>query len=102
MSVSSCFVMKEFGDEVIGKKWICLERNTLHRVWGISEGEREPGNTMWLVFLGWVTSWANKWECYSNYFGDGIGISRNWAFGPFMVGLGTVMGESVIQHAYVL
>ena len=26
-------------DKVIGKKWIYLERNTLHRVWAISEGE---------------------------------------------------------------
>ena len=51
---------------------------------------------MWLVFLGWVTSWANEWECYSNYLREGIGISRNWSLGPFMVGLGTVMGESVI------
>jgi len=25
---------------VIGKKWIYLERNILHRVWAISEGKR--------------------------------------------------------------
>ena len=27
-------------DKVIGKKWIYLERNTLYRVWAISEGKR--------------------------------------------------------------
>ena len=27
-------------DKVIGKKWIYLERNTLYRVWAVSEGER--------------------------------------------------------------
>ena len=36
-------------DKVIGKKWTCLERNTLHRVWAISEGRRPP-NMAWLVF----------------------------------------------------
>ena len=35
-------------DEVISKRWINLERNTLHRVWAISEGERSQ-NMMWLV-----------------------------------------------------
>ena len=47
-----------------------------------------------LVFMGWVISWANKWEDDSSYFGEGVGISRNWAtahFRPFMVSLGTVM-----------
>ena len=42
-------------DKVIGKKWIYLERNTLHRVWAISEGKR-PRNVAWLVFIGWVIS----------------------------------------------
>ena len=27
-------------DKVMGKEWIYLERNTLHRVWAISEGEK--------------------------------------------------------------
>ena len=27
------------GDEVIGKEWIYLKRNILHRVWAISEGK---------------------------------------------------------------
>ena len=35
--------MKEFGDEVIDKKWIYLERNTPNRQsMGTSEGERVP------------------------------------------------------------
>ena len=44
--------------------------------------------------MGWVISQANKWEDYSNYFGEGVGISRNWAtahFWPFIVSLGTRM-----------
>ena len=28
-------------DKVIGKKWVYLERNTLHRVWAISEGKSD-------------------------------------------------------------
>ena len=44
-------------DKVIGKKY--LERNTLYRVWAISEGKR-PQNMGWLVFMGWVISWANE------------------------------------------
>ena len=27
--------------------------------------------------MGWVISYANEWEDYSNYFGEGEGISRN-------------------------
>ena len=25
----------------------------------------------WLVYIGWVISYANEWEDYSNYFGEG-------------------------------
>ena len=32
-------------DKAIGKKWIYLERNTLHRMWAISEGEK--GTKVW-------------------------------------------------------
>jgi len=42
--------MKESGDKPIGKKWIHLKRNILHRVWAISEEEGEPQNMTWLVF----------------------------------------------------
>ena len=38
----------------------------------------------WLVFIGWEISWANEWEDYSNYFGEGAGISRNWATTHFL------------------
>lgn len=32
--------------------------------------EDECGHEMsWLVFIGWVVSYANEWEGYSNYFG---------------------------------
>ena len=30
---------KSVRDKVIGKKWIYLDRNTIHRVWAISEGD---------------------------------------------------------------
>ena len=34
--------------------------------------------------MGWVISQANEWEDYSNYFGEGAGISRNWATAHFL------------------
>ena len=39
-------------DKVMGKKWIYLERNTLHRVWAISEGEKGTGVWGLSVFIG--------------------------------------------------
>ena len=69
-------------DKVIGKKWIYSdsERSTLHRQsvdhpWG----RVWPWNMTCLVFIGWVISHANEWEDYSNYFWEGVEISRNWA-----------------------
>ena len=42
--------------------------------------------------MGWVTSKTNEQEDYFNYFGNGMGISRNWAtFWPLMGGLRIVM-----------
>ena len=38
----------------------------------------------WLVFMDWVISQANEWEDYSNYFGEGVGISRNWTTAHFL------------------
>ena len=37
------------------------------------------GNVAWLVFIGWVISYANEWEDYSNYFWEEVEISRIWA-----------------------
>ena len=31
-----------------------------------------------LVLIGWVISYADEWEDYSSYFGEGVEISRNW------------------------
>ena len=39
---------------------------------------------------GQVISQANEWEDYSNYFGEGMGISRNWATAHFSVFYGPV------------
>ena len=68
-------------DKVIGEKWIYSdsERNTLHRVWAITEGECGPQNVMWLVFIGWVISHAIEWEDYSNYFWEEVESSRIWS-----------------------
>ena len=67
-------------DKVIGKKWVYSdsEKSTLHRVWAIAEGKCRHENVTWLVFMGWVISYANDWEDFSNYFGEGVEISRNW------------------------
>ena len=44
-----------------------------------------PQNVVLLTFMGWVISQANEWEDYSNYFGGGAEISRNWKISPFLV-----------------
>ena len=31
---------------------------------------------VWLVFIGWVISYANEWEDYCNYFGEGVEVSK--------------------------
>lgn len=38
-------IMRDKVDRKVGKKWVYLERNTLHRRWAISEGE--SGLTIW-------------------------------------------------------
>ena len=65
-------------DKVIGKKWTYsdIERSTLHRQnVGHRKGHMQPRNLVWLVFIGWVISYANEWEDYSNYFWEGVEIS---------------------------
>ena len=39
---------------MIGKKWVYLERNSLHRVWVISEGERALKYSV-VSFFGRIT-----------------------------------------------
>ena len=34
--------------------------------------------------MGWVIAHTNEWEDYSNYFGEGVAISRNWATAHFL------------------
>ena len=43
-------------DRGIGKKWIYLETNTLHRVWAISEGKSSLIILLWLDFMSWIVS----------------------------------------------
>ena len=33
---------------------------------------------MWLVFIGWLISYVDEWEDYSNYFWEGVESSRLW------------------------
>ena len=57
-----------------------------------SEGKKRPQGVGLVSFYGLGN--FIKWEDYSNYFGEGAGISRNWAtphFRPIMVSLRTVM-----------
>ena len=54
------------------------EKYTPQTVWAISEGKRHL-NMAWLVFIGWVISYVNEWEDYSNYFWEEVEISRIWA-----------------------
>ena len=42
---------------------------------GPSQNVRGPWAVGWLVFMGWVISYANEWEEYSNCLGEGVGIS---------------------------
>ena len=44
---------------------------------------------MWLVFIGWVVSYANEWEDYSIYSGEGDGNFQELGHGP-LLGLLTV------------
>ena len=45
-----------------GKKWIFLERNTLHRVWAISEGEERA------LKLGVISFYGEKANLLSTVF----------------------------------
>ena len=57
---------KEFSErQSIGKKWIYSdsERSTLHiQSVGHCRGQVWPQNMTWLVFIGWVISYANEWD----------------------------------------
>ena len=48
---------------MIGRKWIYsdTERGTLHRQSvGHRRGQMQPPNLAWLVFTGWVITYANE------------------------------------------
>ena len=69
-------------DKVIGKKWIYsdTDRSTLQRQSvGLGRGRMQQHNWVRLVSIGWLISHANEWEDYSNYFWEGVEISRIWA-----------------------
>ena len=54
------------------------------------------------VFMGWVISLANQWKDHSNYFEEGVQISRNWATAYFLVlwqCLGTVIAPLSVSFS---
>ena len=60
----------------------------------------QPHGVLWLAFMGWVISWANEWEDYSNCWGEGAEISRNRATAHFLISegqLGTVMAPAAVS-----
>ena len=82
------------------------ETHSTDRLWAISDDEGPP-NMGWLLFMGWVISQANEWEDYSNYFGEGAEISRNWAtihfffiFDGWPQNCCGAMSANVLQQAY--
>ena len=80
------------------------EAHSTDRVWAISEGESLQ-NMGWLVFMGWIISQANEWEDYSNYFGEGVEVSRNWATSHslvFRVGPRTVMAPVGVSFSMLM
>ena len=66
-------------DKVLVKKWIYSASERIHSVCGLLQKVSAMQNVAWLVFIGWVVSYANKHENYSNYFWEGAEISRAWA-----------------------
>ena len=86
-SDSWCLIAEKISvrDQVIGRKCIYSDTNTLHRqsvghcrgwVWSLE--------IRWLVFIGCVISYP-RWEPYSNCFGERLEISRNWATAHLLV-----------------
>ena len=72
---------------MIGKKWIYLERNTLHRqsVGRLRRRERHQGlGLSVLIGVGNFINEAKEWEEYSRCFGEGVGISKNWGTAHFL------------------
>ena len=57
-------------DKVECKKWIYLERNTLHRMWAMSEGKNRPKRNTFHrqeCGLSWRVSMASKCDVVSFY-----------------------------------
>lgn len=66
-SGSGHLIEKKFSErhsDTLSGGFVQIQRSTLHRVWAIAEGEwvQQTWNVVWLVFYGWVISYANEWE----------------------------------------
>ena len=95
-------------DNVVSKKRIysdsersaCHRRSVSHR-----RGRVWLQNVARLVFIGWIISYANEWEGYSNYFLEGVEIYRIWSITHSLVFgqcLGTVMAPWVCHFTCCL
>ena len=49
------------------------ERHIPHTEYGPPQRVSAARNVVWLAFIGWVVWYANEWEDYSIYFGEGGG-----------------------------
>ena len=65
-------------DKVKGKKWIYSDsqRSTLSRQCGPSQRAGAATKCGIVNFYRLVTSYANEWKDYSNYFGEEVKIAR--------------------------
>ena len=71
---------------MIGKQWVYFREKHTPQNMGCLRRWVQLGNVVLLTFMGWVISQANKWKDYSNHFGEGVEISKNWTtplFGPW-------------------
>ena len=56
--------MRDTGIGKIGRS-VWIQREALSKSVGHHRG-KQPWNMVWLVFEGWVISYANEWEGHSN------------------------------------
>ena len=67
-------------NKVIGKKWIYSDQREAHSTESVGHcrGQVLCQNLAWLVFIGWVTSYANEGKELFQILGAGVEFSRNW------------------------
>ena len=81
------------------------EKHTPQTECGHHRGRVQQQNVAWLIFIGWVISFASEWEDYFNYLGDMVQISGNWATTHSLVFrqcLGTVMAPLGMSFSFLI